>query len=690
MRIHQATTLHWSGLPNMDYSFGMHTLLAGETGSGKTSLIDAVVAVIAGAGSRDLKFNFAQSQPGRSSKKSKRTFASYVIGSNGMGRFLRASGAHGYVCVAWEKDPHDGPYGTPFTAIVGAEAVPERELEAALNSDIVRILVRGHIVGLADLMSSSEKVLPASQLLVSLRGKFGTAAVRDFKSNGEYLATLYAYLKGDTSPVSREEADSAMKAFISAIAYRQPDDIDGLIREEILDEVDNESLIQRLMETIREVNKLKNESARMEQNIIQLEAAEEDLKAAFEAFMDERMFKALIEIRRADDERNLLETKSNTREERQEELDEAVKTIDARKEQQEKLQKQHTELQARISQNDVYATKKELESVIEEQDRVMEGVLLRVRDALTEFAKAARHVDYMAGVAQSLPDLSACREKIAALSRQFGDVSLPALQASIQAVRDRLGAEPLEIMNKNCTALRSSLTEAWDSALNGDNGLRAAFLEVYRKVDQAYADARQKAADIKRRAEKLKIGEIEYPPAVDLFLAQLKSRIPQSKPRVLCDVVDVTDPAWQAALEGYIGRDRFTILYDRAYETQIVALAKTFRRENAGSRGDISVPQLSLAIEDRPRVEPELIVGLLKMNNDAEAEGYLKARYGRTVMVRDIAKLKSSRSGVMQDGWSTQGYRYQQRRCDEDDLVFGGNPPPPARGASQARRRTPN
>jgi hypothetical protein len=40
-----------------------------------------------------------------------------------------------------------------------------------LNGDIVRILVRGHVVGLADLMASKDRVLPASQLLVSLRSR---------------------------------------------------------------------------------------------------------------------------------------------------------------------------------------------------------------------------------------------------------------------------------------------------------------------------------------------------------------------------------------------------------------------------------------------------------------------------------------------------------------------------------------
>ncbi len=141
--------------------------------------------------------------------------------------------------MAWAQDAHDGTYGTPFTAIIGAEAALDRETErnATLTGDLTRILVRGHVIGHAELLSSTGTVLPGANLLVALRSKYGTAAVRDFRTGAEYLAMLYAYLKGDTTPVSREEAESAIKAFVSAIAYRQPDDIDGLIREEILDVV---------------------------------------------------------------------------------------------------------------------------------------------------------------------------------------------------------------------------------------------------------------------------------------------------------------------------------------------------------------------------------------------------------------------------------------------------------------------
>src|SRR5262245_49799689 len=137
MRIAQATTMNWGGLPNMDYALGPYTLLAGETGSGKTSFIDIVVAVLSGGagGSRQSKFNIAQNQLGLSAKKSRRNLASYITGSDGFGNFLRPAGAHGYVAVAWVPDPHDGSYGTPFTAIVGAEATLDRDPErrASLN-----------------------------------------------------------------------------------------------------------------------------------------------------------------------------------------------------------------------------------------------------------------------------------------------------------------------------------------------------------------------------------------------------------------------------------------------------------------------------------------------------------------------------------------------------------------------------
>jgi energy-coupling factor transporter ATP-binding protein EcfA2 len=665
--------MHWAGLPNMDYAFGTHTLLAGETGSGKTSLIDAIVAVMAGGDSRKSKFNTAQTQNTPSAKKSKRTVPSYITGSNGMGRFLRPNGAHGYVCVAWIQDEGDGPYGMPFTAIIGGEATLDRDVERtpSLSGELVRILVRGHLVGHSDLTSPSGTVLPGHELVVALRTKYGSSAVRDFRTGGEYLAMLYAFLKGDTTPVSREEADAAIKAFVSAIAYRQPNDIDGLIREEILDQVDNDALIQRLMETIREVNRLKTEAARMEANIAQLDAAEHDLREAFSAFMQERMARALIEVRRTRDVQAQTDTRITERGVQAEELGKTEQSIAEKDCEIQALEGKHKDIQARIAKEDVYATKTNLERLIAEQDRELASILARVQSAETAFKGAEDDVTYMEGVVGAVPDLAVCAVALQDLRAALSSVSLPALKAAIEAVRDGLGDEPLRTMREHCTAMRSTLTERWVQAVNGETGLRSAFNRSFRATEGDYEAKAKEAHSILRRVEKLKVGQIEYPEPVEHFLPILRAQLPQCKPRVLCDVVEVTKPEWQPAIEGYLGFDRYTILYDRNYETQVVALAKAFRRDNPGRRGNISVPQLSLAIEDHPHVDATSIVHVISVSNDSEATGYLKARYGRTLMVRDTETLRKTRSGIMPDGWSTQGYRYQQRLSPEEDLVFG-------------------
>lgn len=673
MRIVQATTLHWGGLPNMDYAFGAHTLLAGETGSGKTSLIDAIVAVMAGGDSRKSKFNTAQTQNAPSAKKSKRTIPSYITGSNGMGRFLRPSGAHGYVCVAWTQDDGDGPYGTRFTAIIGGEANLDRDVERtpSLNGELVRVLVRGHVVGQSDLMSPSGTVLPGHDLVVALRTKFSTSAVRDFKTGGEYLAMLYAFLKGDTTPVSREEADAAIKAFVSAIAYRQPNDIDGLIREEILDPVDNDALIQRLMETIREVNRLKTEAARMEENITQLEAAEHDLREAFSSFMQERMARTLIEVRRVRDIQGQEHSKIAERDTEAEKLRSTEQAIAAKNQEISKLEKEHSEIQARLNKEEVKTTKTNLERIIAEQDRDMASILARMESAESAFQSAEGDVTYMEGVIGAVSDLSDCAPVLVDLRTALSAISLPALKAAIEAVRDGLGETPLAVMQANCTAMRSTLTEKWAQAVNGEAGLRSAFNRSLRLTEGDYNTKADEARSILRRVEKLKVGQIEYPEPVEHFLPLLRARLPECKPRVLCDVVEVTQPEWQPAIEGYLGLDRFAILYDRKFETEVVALAKAFRRDNPGRRGNISVPQLSLAIDDNPHVDAASIVHVISVANDVEAAGYLKARYGRTLRITDTETLRKTRSGMMRDGWSTQGYRYQQRLAAEEDLVFG-------------------
>jgi hypothetical protein len=109
-----------------------------------------------------------------------------------------------------------------------------------------------------------------------------------------------------------------------------------------------------------------------------------------------------------------------------------------------------------------------------------------------------------------------------------------------------LGETALEEMTRVCAAIVISLTEAWDATVNGEHGLRAAFNQAFRNADKEYDEVANEARDVLRRIERLKTGQVEYPPAVELFLERLRKALPQAKARVLCDAVEVTKPEWQS------------------------------------------------------------------------------------------------------------------------------------------------
>ncbi|WP_428338470.1 ATP-binding protein [Mesorhizobium amorphae] len=58
----QVSTVHWGLLPIGDVRIGSVTLLGGESGSGKSSIIDAMIAVMTGNETRFARYNSAQTE----------------------------------------------------------------------------------------------------------------------------------------------------------------------------------------------------------------------------------------------------------------------------------------------------------------------------------------------------------------------------------------------------------------------------------------------------------------------------------------------------------------------------------------------------------------------------------------------------------------------------------------------------
>ncbi|MEJ2396165.1 MAG: hypothetical protein P8Z77_15685, partial [Candidatus Thiodiazotropha sp.] len=91
-----------------------------------------------------------------------------------------------------------------------------------------------------------------------------------------------------------------------------------------------------------------------------------------------------------------------------------------------------------------------------------------------------------------------------------------------------------------------------------------------RRYDQLDAQQRQKQAEI----ERLESRQVSYPSYVERALAAIREQCPEADPRVLCDHVEVTDPCWQAAIEGYLGGARFGILVEPDHEATAIRIVR--------------------------------------------------------------------------------------------------------------------
>jgi chromosome segregation ATPase len=80
---------------------------------------------------------------------------------------------------------------------------------------------------------------------------------------------------------------------------------------------------------------------------------------------------------------------------------------------------------------------------------------------------------------------------------------------------------------------------------------------------------------MEHRIADLEKERVRYPDDVAEALKALHQQCPKADARVLCDYVEVNDPKWQMAIEGYLGGARFSILVDPNHEAEAIRIVRS-------------------------------------------------------------------------------------------------------------------
>jgi len=606
--------INWGNIPNLEFEFGPINLFSGGNGSGKTTAADALQSLMTASYENLFNYNPGQdetTQRGRGGKQV-RTLASYILGCDD-GSYARVKPTDGYIVGVFH--PTNGETGTPFSAIMAVRAALETtgKIRQARQRQLTFYIVNDEQVDIT-LFEKSGQVTNLDHFAFELRSRYGKDKIETFEKKGQYLNRLYGAMRDQKGSVSKREAQHAAKTFSSFMAYKPVKSINDFVAREILKPRDLSEDIKQVSELMKTIHSMETEET-------------------------------LTKLNTTSDKRALIHT-------------------------------QLVELEAQRQGIPALKDKDQLEKAIEKN-----------RQKLVDHALPLLEQD------KQLLDNQALCEQLKGQSQASGlGLDAPAVESKeflrdINAVIElntNTGIDMPSLVNHDFAGianLESKLDNLIDYEkvhnamharihLSGNQivSIRDSVFEIVNTRKQKQSRLQEQVSQKKREVQLLENATVSYPSFVEAALKAINQKCPQARPAVLCDFINVTEPEWQMAIEGYIGGSRFCILVEPEFEAEATRIVRAM----PGRRNSAKVIQGWKAQRDANKlsVAPNSILDVMTFDHKI-SEYYIKAAYGSVIRVADAQELRETSRGITPDGLGSGSY--SMFRCDIDDsnLVFG-------------------
>jgi NAD(P)-dependent dehydrogenase (short-subunit alcohol dehydrogenase family) len=270
----------------------------------------------------------------------------------------------------------------------------------------------------------------------------------------------------------------------------------------------------------------------------------------------------------------------------------------------------------------------------------------RVQHAAERMDEVLVHVAQLQALDLSpLPTLQSTVQQLAPEAFRANRLWMPAREAlcASAALEDDLAAFELEPLDQALRTLEARLLGQGDASVM--SVLVAARSEL---MLQQGALADEQTALRAEQALLLR-GRTPAPGDVQQALSLLETELPASRPHLLASLVEPrAGSGWQAAIEGYMGRDRFALIVEPEFEEDAIRLL----RQHFARRSP-KVVQGTKALEDTRSFAPapNTLLSELVCEHPV-AKAYLFALYGRVRQVASEAELRRTPQGLMQKGWA--------------------------------------
>ncbi len=670
MRLAQIGLINWANLDNRDYAFDGVNLVTGPSGTGKTTLLDAIQTLMTAAKAGLFQYNPGQDEASQQSRnKTTRTLASYILGCDETS-FARPYYCSGYIIGVFVPDT--GEVGEPFSAVfaVSADLEESGTRRAAKENERLMLIVPeaqlsiDHFIQEQDGVRSSVKV---SQALAHLKRNYPRLTLRPAQNKGDYLAMLYGAFQGKKA-VNVKEAEAAAKQFANFMAYKKTNDLDEFVRQVILEPKDLSDPIRHVATMMRNIDSMRRDAQFIRNGLKLVEDAQGRLKGLIKSMWRQRagMYEDFTVILKAKST-VLAATKKQCQRLRNEA---SAATVDGNRLKQEKegVADRLEILKIKAQGMPLLARKESTLATIQQNksDLGTAGTELLIAEA-----NRGKNYQQVSGLRQLLT--------------QNDSQALSWLPQEEQASWQRLFTpllehDPLEAIDVNVMVREAQLAQLINIQTPARE-IDQAYQRLTDKVtterealgrQQFQTEQQRNTLANQHKALKLEIERMEgsnritYPTDTRKALALLHDRYPEADARVLCDHIEVSDPHWQLAIEGIVGNRRFGILVNPDFEEQAVRLL----RKHGLSRAQIIQGEYAQQRAYSYSAPSNSIVNLMQFTH-ALAESFMLVAFGNVAQVKSFEELKRTPRGLMANGQSTGGFIYRVNNLQLTDLVFG-------------------
>lgn len=674
--------VNWGNIPHLEFDFGPVNLFSGGNGSGKTTAADGIQTLMTAAYENLFTYNPGQdetTQRGRGGKQV-RTTESYILGCDD-GSYARPRVTDGYIAGVFY--PTQGESSEPFTAVMCARASLDTagsSKQARLNEIIFMILPNEElkISHFVREDKGGKYVVPMTDIVNLLKKEFGKKTVEVFDKKGSYLNRLYGAFRGLNSPVSPREAKHAARTFSNFMAYKPVKSINDFVAREILEPKDLSEDIKQVSELMKTIHGMEEETRQVKDAIENLDAADEFSKQYLEAWAG-RCVGEYTELTRQiyvkQDEYLSIKKEQNANNDLIIETESKLSNNENKKS---ILHGSLIELEAKRQGIPALKDKDTLEKDIErlKSELVNNAGPLLVQNNV--FSENFKHIENLLrklnqnSLATTIPileqkDFKKTLTKVIEMGGETGIDPKKLFNSDWVGIADL--EQRLDKLIEMETVHRDAFNLLYDSSrTQSGRSIRDQILSVVDSRKELQQKLHRLVQEKQAEIQKIEHRSVSYPPFVEQALSAIESQSPQAKPSVLCDFVEVSDPRWQMAIEGYIGGKRFSIIVEPEYEAAAIRII----RNMSGKKNTASIIQGETVQHDalKASLPKDSIFHVMEFNNKI-AEYYIKATYGSVVRVKNEEELRRARRGITENGLGSGGYSMYRVDIDDEELVFG-------------------